>query len=50
MYMWRNIFHIIITWQRDILKIFCPCHQNIPKNPFLIISSCSHSHIHMFSL
>jgi hypothetical protein len=31
MYTWKNIFHVIPTWHKDIQKIFCPCHQNIPN-------------------
>jgi hypothetical protein len=31
MYMWKNIFHVIPMWHRDILRIFCPCHKNIPN-------------------
>ncbi len=31
MYMWKNIFHVIPMWHRDIIEIFCPHHQNIPK-------------------
>jgi hypothetical protein len=31
MYMWKNIFHVIPTWHRDIPSIFCPRHQNIPN-------------------
>ncbi len=36
MYMWKNIFHIIIAWHKDILKIFCPHHHNIP-NIFVLV-------------
>jgi hypothetical protein len=36
MYMWRNIFHIICTWHKDITKIFCPRHQNI-LNIFIFV-------------
>ncbi len=48
MYMWKNIFHIIPTWHRDILKIFCPHHQNILDvfihHRFMFIGSrlCAH--------
>jgi hypothetical protein len=31
MYMWKNIFHVILMWHKDILKILCPHHQNIPN-------------------
>ncbi len=31
MYIVENIFHVILTWHIDILKIFYPCHQNIPN-------------------
>jgi hypothetical protein len=36
MYMWKNIFHVIPMWHRDIIRIFYPCHQNIP-NIFVLI-------------
>jgi hypothetical protein len=36
MYMWKNIFHVIPTWHRDILRIVCPHHQNIP-NIFILV-------------
>jgi hypothetical protein len=31
MYMWKNIFHVIPMWHKDILRILCPHHQNIPN-------------------
>jgi len=31
MYMWKNIFHVVPMRHRDILRIFCECHKNIPK-------------------
>ncbi len=40
-----NFFsHVIFTWHGDILGIFCPNQQNIPKRSFLLMSSCSHVH------
>ncbi len=31
MYAWKNIFHVIPMWLKDILWILCLCHQNIPN-------------------
>jgi hypothetical protein len=31
MYTWKNILHVIPTWHRDILRIVCLRHQNIPN-------------------
>jgi hypothetical protein len=50
-YMWKNIFHIVPTWHKDILIIFFPHHQNIPKISILnhmpmFISSHSRSRAH----
>jgi len=47
MYMWKNIFHIILTWHTNILKIFYPYHQNIPNISILVhtlMFTCPHSH------
>jgi len=49
MYMWKNIFHIILMWHRDILRILYSCHKNIPNifiptHKLMFIGSCSCSH------
>jgi hypothetical protein len=49
MYMWKNIFHIILTWHRDILRIFCLVIKIFQIYLFLFTGSCSQAHIHMFA-
>ncbi len=30
-YMWKKIFHVILMWHKDILRILYICHRNIPN-------------------
>ncbi len=46
--MWKNIFHVILMWHKDIVRIFYPYHHNIPNilipiHRLLFTSSCSHA-------
>jgi hypothetical protein len=53
--MWKNVFHVILMWHGDILRIFYPCHQNIPNmfvptHMLMLTSSCSCSHVRFLTL
>jgi hypothetical protein len=46
MYMWKNIFHVILTWHIDIFKCFILVVKIFQIYPFFLTLSCSRVHIH----